>query len=296
LLFVIKGFLCSQKGNILMENQSLSPNKKERIKLSRVSDLPQIELFYGINVTRTFSRHVHWVFSLGVIEEGTRVLDFQGGKYEIQPGMVKVISPGEVHSGLAGDEKGCTVRTIRLEKDYYFSLVYQITGLSDKAPYFPERVFTDPALYRNIIRLHKLLSGKGAKLEKEYLLLETLSQLIQNHAREKPQILPVGNSDNSLSLVCDYLKGHISENVSLEELAGVGCLSAFHLARLFTRQIGVPPHVYQVQLRLNKALELLRSEKPVSDVALETGFFDQSHFTRAFKKKFGITPGQYTVV
>lgn len=271
-------------------------NQKERIKLYRVSDLPQIELFYGINVKRVFSRHVHWVFSLGVIEEGTRLLDFQGCKYEIQPGMVKVISPGEVHSGCAADEKGYTVRTIRLEKDYYFSLVYQITGLSGEAPYFPERVFTDPALYRNIIRLHKLLGGKGTKLEKEYLLLETLSQLIQNHAREKAQDLPTGTSDTSLSLVCDYLKCHISENVSLEELARIGYMSAFHLARLFTREIGVPPHVYQVQLRLNKALELLRSGKPVSSVALETGFFDQSHFTRAFKKKFGITPGQYSII
>lgn len=54
--------------------------------------------------------------------------------------------------------------------------------------------------------------------------------------------------------------------------------------------------VYQVQLRLNKALELLRSGKPVNEVALETGFFDQSHFTRAFKKKFGTTPGQYELV
>lgn len=222
-------------------------------------------------------------------------MDYKGRKYEIQPGMVKVISPGEVHAGLAGDEKGCTVRTIRLEKDYYFSLVYQITGLSDKAPYFPERAFVDPALFRNIIRLHKLLGGKGTKLEKEYLLLETLSQLIQNHAREKPQDLPAGYSETSLGLVCDYLKCHISENVSLEELARIGYLSAFHLARLFTREIGVPPHVYQVQLRLNKALELLRSGKPVSSVALETGFFDQSHFTRAFKKKFGITPGQYSM-
>jgi AraC-like DNA-binding protein len=274
-----------------MKEQSI---QKERIRLYRVSDLPQIELFYGINVKRAFSRHIHWVFSLGVIEEGTRLLDFQGGKYEVQQGMVKVISPGEVHSGNAADEKGYTMRTIRLEKDYYFSLVSQIIGLSGKAPYFPERAFADPALYRNVIRLHKLLGGKGTKLEKEYLLLETLSQLIQDHAREKPQALPAGSSGHSLDLVCDYLKSHISENVSLEELARIGYLSAFHLARLFTREIGVPPHVYQVQLRLNKALELLHSGKPVSGVALETGFFDQSHFTRAFKKKFGVTPGQYS--
>jgi AraC-like DNA-binding protein len=64
---------------------------------------------------------------------------------------------------------------------------------------------------------------------------------------------------------------------------------------LFTREIGVPLHVYQVQLRL-KALELLHSGKSVADVALETGFFAQSHFSRAFKKKFGITPGQYTEI
>lgn len=270
-------------------------NQKERIKLFRVSDLPHIELFCGTNVKRAFSRHIHWVFSLGIIEEGTRILDFQGRKYEVRPGMVKVISPGEVHSGWPADEKGYTVRTIRLDKDYYCSLVYQVTGWA-KIPYFPEQVFTDQTLYREIIRLHKLLGGKGTKLEKEYLLLETLSRLIQSHALEKPLIPSIDNCNVPLDPVCDYMKHHLSENLSLEELARVGCLSPFHMARLFTREIGVPPHVYQVQLRLNKALELLRSGKPVSEVALETGFFDQSHFTRAFKKKFGITPGQYSII
>lgn len=271
-------------------------NQKERIKLFRVSDLPHIELFCGTNVKRAFSRHIHWVFSLGIIEEGTRVLDFQGRTYEVQPGMVKVISPGEVHSGWAADEKGYTVRTIRLDNDYYCSLAQQVTGWAGKVPYFPEQVFTDHSLYREIIRLHKLLGGKGTKLEKEYLLLETLSRLIQSHALGKPQIPPVDNYSVPLEPVCDYMKHHLSENLSLEELARAGCLSPFHMARLFTREIGVPPHVYQVQLRLNKALELLRSGKPVSDVALETGFFDQSHFTRAFKKKFGLTPGQYSII
>ena len=90
-----------------------------------------------------------------------------------------------------------------------------------------------------------------------------------------------------------YLHAHYTEEVALHELARVAHLSPFYLARLFRQIVGLPPHAYQIQLRLARAKALLAQGFDVSYVAHETGFFDQSHFTRQFKQHFLTTPGNY---
>jgi AraC-like DNA-binding protein len=89
----------------------------------------------------------------------------------------------------------------------------------------------------------------------------------------------------------DYIKSHYAENVSLSELASFADLSRFHLLRLFRNQMGVPPHKYQTQLRITHARKLLRNGHSILKTAFETGFFDQSHFSRNLKRITGGTPG-----
>jgi len=63
---------------------------------------------------------------------------------------------------------------------------------------------------------------------------------------------------------------------------------------VFKRALGIPPHAFQVQLRLARSQRLLRKGEPLARVAVETGFADQSHFTRSFKRLVGVTPGAYS--
>jgi AraC-like DNA-binding protein len=79
----------------------------------------------------------------------------------------------------------------------------------------------------------------------------------------------------------------------LTQLASFAKLSRFHLLRLFRTQMGVPPHEYQTQVRITHARKLLRKGYSILETAFETGFFDQSHFSRNFKRITGRTPGQY---
>jgi AraC-like DNA-binding protein len=72
-------------------------------------------------------------------------------------------------------------------------------------------------------------------------------------------------------------------------------LSPFHLLRVFRAAVGLPPHAYQIQLRVARAKELLRAGMPIAAVAVEVGFVDQSHLTRHFKRLVGVPPGRYRV-
>lgn len=269
--------------------------KGEVIRLSRVSDLPQLELYKGMNVVRSVSRHIHWFFSLGVGEKGIRTHVFKGNKYYITPGSIVVVNIGEVHSGSTTDRQGYSSRAVRIDLDLLRSLVSQITEREQDTIYFSQPIINDRALSLLILQLHTMLEQPASKLAKECCLLDTLSQLIARHARKKSEFTALGNECSPVRRVCFYLQECFAENVPLEKLAQIANLSPFHLARVFTKEIGVSPHIYQTQVRLKKALDFLALGKPISEVATDTGFFDQSHFTKAFKAKFGITPGQYSI-
>jgi AraC-like DNA-binding protein len=90
-----------------------------------------------------------------------------------------------------------------------------------------------------------------------------------------------------------YLEAHYMDNPSLETLAQIAGLSPFHFVRVFRQATGLPPHTYLTQLRINRAKAQLQAGDPIADVAAATGFSDQSHLTRRFKRIVGVTPGQF---
>jgi len=93
--------------------------------------------------------------------------------------------------------------------------------------------------------------------------------------------------------VCDYIEGHIDEKMRLDGLAALAGLSTDHFARAFHRSVGVPPHTYLLRRRLEHVEHLLReTHAPLSEIALATGFSDQSHLARHFRRWAGVSPRQ----
>lgn len=90
-----------------------------------------------------------------------------------------------------------------------------------------------------------------------------------------------------------HLHEHYTERTSLGELATIARLSPFYFARLFRSQTGMTPGGYLRHLRIERAKMLLKDGMPISRVAFTTGFYDQSHFTRRFKRDVGLPPGRF---
>jgi transcriptional regulator GlxA family with amidase domain len=104
---------------------------------------------------------------------------------------------------------------------------------------------------------------------------------------------PLPRQGTPLGAARDYLRTHASEPVTIAELAGMMGLAESHLIRAFHREFGLPPHAYQMRLRLATAGEFLASGLSVSTVAFECGFADQSHLSRNFKAVYGLTPAAW---
>jgi AraC-like DNA-binding protein len=91
--------------------------------------------------------------------------------------------------------------------------------------------------------------------------------------------------------ICEYIESHLQENIALEVLAEIAQLSVHHFARAFRQSIGVPPHNYIVQRRVEHAQQMLRNtDLPLSEIAIEAGFTDQSHLARHFRTITGVSP------
>jgi AraC-like DNA-binding protein len=91
--------------------------------------------------------------------------------------------------------------------------------------------------------------------------------------------------------ICEYIDSHLQENIALEVLAEIAQLSVHHFARAFRQSLGIPPHNYIVQRRVEHAQQLLRNtDLPLSEIAIEVGFTDQSHLARHFRTFIGVSP------
>jgi AraC-like DNA-binding protein len=90
-----------------------------------------------------------------------------------------------------------------------------------------------------------------------------------------------------------YIDEHFAENITLNRLAQHVSLSPYYLLRAFRAEVGMPPYAYLESVRIRHTQQLIKTGKPLAEVAAEVGFSSQSHMTRQFKKIIGVTPGQY---
>lgn len=265
----------------------------ERVKFWQAQDVGSLELLRATYVTHTFARHVHEGFAIGVIEAGAETFYYRGGMHVAPAGSIVLINPGEIHTGQAATESGWRYRMLYPKAALLQQAASEAAGRPCGIPYFPTPVVEDRELAGLIRNLHLTLEQSVSSLQRQSYFLTTLAQLILRHADDRPALSPVAAAPDMAQQVRAYLEAHYSENVSLDELSRLTCLSPFHLTRVFRQAAGLPPHAYLTHLRIIQAKKFLSLGWPVARVAAETGFADQSHLTRHFKRIVGVTPGQY---
>jgi len=106
--------------------------------------------------------------------------------------------------------------------------------------------------------------------------------------------LKVWTQDERMKRVLEHIHSHIYQNIDVDELANVACITKPYLIRLFKRESGVSPVQYINKKKVERAqLLLFTTDKPVKEIAYELGFSDHSYFIRLFRKLSGITPQEY---
>jgi AraC family transcriptional regulator len=144
----------------------------------------------------------------------------------------------------------------------------------------------------------KLSSGEdifAAKVYAESLAVACLVHMAKVYRGSKDAYFPKGKlSPYQLKEVIDFAYSSLQFNVGLHELAGLVHLSPYHFGRLFKHTIGRSPYQFILQLKIECAMKLIKQNHgPISEIAYQLNFSDQSHFSNAFRKATGISPRQY---
>ncbi len=267
----------------------------EDVTYWRDRKLQGVESCRVVGSAHVFPKHAHdGVYAVGLMEEGGSYLmgtDKDGGF--VAPGDIALINPGQVHSGVPIREKRATYRMLYVDIRLMRDAATDLCRREGVLPEFTTPVNRNPVLKRMIENLTVLIPGEGGCLEKESLLFETLTGILEMYGSVgKPAGNP-GRGRNVVRRAREFLSEDLDQRVSLEAVAGAVGLSRYHFLRVFKRETGLPPHVFRTIRRIEAAKQLLKKGMPVSMAALETGFTDQSHFSNKFKQFTGATPRQY---
>lgn len=265
---------------------------EDRARIWRHAGLQGVELFQGAYHKYQFAKHFHRVPAIGVVDRGSMKTYCRRGHHLLGTGTVLLLNPGEIHAPAPAGSSGWSFRMFYLEEKL-FSSVSSNFAMHDLR--FQQPFVQDRELASRLFQLHLELEENGDALHFESRLVSIFSRLAERHA-EIVSHSPGQKSDKGkIDYVRQYLEANYNKNLRLTELAELSSFSASHFLRAFTETVGLTPHAYLTQLRIEFATCLLRAGTPLVEVAYLAGFTDQSHFTKKFKRILGVTPGQYSL-
>ena len=267
---------------------------QETTKFWQSNDLGQhIDLLRATYFNQRFAPHIHEGYAFGVIEQGAEQFDYWHKHWVAPAGSIVVIHPGEMHTGNRVDDAGWSYRMFYPEVALLERAVKNVANKTGHIPFFDDVVIQDPWLFNKIRQLHHILEQSQSQLEREMHLLWTTTHLVMRHGDIRPYVRPITDERSVMARVKEYIHANFNQNISLDDLAQVAHLSPYHFSRVFRKTVGLPPHTYLIQVRVERAKLLLTQNQPISQVAHDVGFTDQSHLTRHFKRIVGVPPGQY---
>ncbi|WP_434631161.1 helix-turn-helix domain-containing protein [Chromobacterium sp. CV08] len=255
--------------------------------------MPQKDREQALNAQyarRTFPPHFHEEFVVNTLTLGAQSYRHRGGLHRAGVGALVLINPGEVHTGETAHENGWAYRGFYPDAGMMRRLAADLGG-GPALPYFRDTVVVDPGLARRLDSLHLLLRDSRDALQRESALAEVFGELLIRHMRQRPDEQPAASS--AVETVRQMLADDPAANHSLQQLADAVGLSPWQLCRQFKRETGLPPVAWRNQLRVARARRLLAAGMRPGPVALELGFADQPHLTRAFQSSLGLTPAAY---
>lgn len=261
------------------------------MRVWHLADFPGICFYRGTGVSHRFPRHWHDELHLCAYTSGSGYYGYRGESHRVSPGDLVVTPAGEVHENWVGDGHSIGFRSLYITPPAMREVSRHLIG-NDSEVDFRLLTLRNSSLENSFMRMHRAMESSESRLLREERLLAFLWQLLASHAEhgERPRL---GNERAAVRRVRHFIDEHFGESISLENLGRLAQLSPFHLHSVFSREIGMPPHAYQTQVRINHARALLRLGRPLAEIALATGFADQSHFTRHFRRLVGVTPGHF---
>lgn len=240
------------------------------------------EVFHATMTGHAYPAHTHDTWTVLLVDEGCVVYDLDRHARTSPSRRVSLLPPHVTHDGRsARPGTSFRKRVLYLDGDW---LPEPMTGASVDRPVVPRR----DALAL-VDDLHAALGREEDAWQAESLLLALRDVVTE------PGVLPAQRPSDppTAAALRELLDAHVVEGITIDEASRVLGQPATHVARAFTRAYGIAPHRYLVGRRVDQARRLLLMGVPAAEAAVRSGFWDQAHLTRHFRRTVGTTPGRY---
>ncbi|GAA0252089.1 AraC family transcriptional regulator [Cryptosporangium japonicum] len=211
---------------------------------------------------------------------GHYTIESASGRTTYHPGSVGLTAPGNTSE----------LRWEALRPDPMESVHIRLRpSLFEGATGLPDALVTDDPL---VSALATAL-GDAVWRDADALYADTMAQALAVQLAAPPRRDPGPLGRRQVDRVVEYMRAHLSDDVSLDALAAQANVSKFHFVRLFTRATGDTPHRYLRRLRLRRGADLLAGPESVQRIALVCGYRSPGQFATAFRREFGVSPTDY---
>ncbi|MEH6422195.1 AraC family transcriptional regulator [Pseudomonas sp. CGJS7] len=242
-----------------------------------------------------YDKHTHETYSIGAITGGRSHYLNGARRWTVQRGAVVAMNPGEVHACNPLADEPWAYRMLYVDAAWLADLQRpQGHSRGRELQALPMALSEEPALYAGLNRLYRTLTDPAAELlRKQTVAIEFFADLLHRQPGATITSAQAHAADPRLQRALDYIAAHYRDAVRIEDLCAATGLSSSYLIRAFRSRYGMTPHRYLIDRRIRAGRELLRRGESIADAAAATGFADQAHFQREFKRRVAATPGQY---
>ena len=266
-----------------------------KTKIFKTEKLPFVELRYISKVRSCDKQHQHDELTITAIEFGNINIVFDDKEDSLHANEISVVNPNEIHCATLSDipSLGCYVLYLNQQwcKDIQGDL---FDSKSIDFNPFSKSLIEDKFIYSDFISLcKKLLNEEVSSLEKEENIISFISDLFLQFCNINDTIKINTKNTESAYKIKKYLKENVEDDIALKDISTYMELSVVHILRIFKQEFGLPIHSYLLNKKVHLAKDLLSKNITIAEVAQMSGFFDQSHLNRSFKRVFQLTPKQY---
>jgi len=261
------------------------------VTLYRNEELPFLEAKLCRKSDLAYQKHFHEEYSIGLIDEGETEAWCEGMVWRVNSGRMISFPPHMLHACQPSENVSWKYKMLFINPKWFEQI--ELPHMDTLQIPFLLEDRKNEACSKILNRTMEYLTINGTPLEIETSLIQLVFTLTNKHDTDLTLDSQSSLEQKYVKRVKEYIHEYYKDRITLETLEQETGVSRYHLIRMFKKTTHLPPHAYQNLLRINHAKTELKNCRPIADIAVDTGFYDQSHFAKAFAKIVGVTPQTY---